>query len=386
MPEEDSYTEVTSQSWFGRIGSSIMGVLVGILLLCISMVLLFWNEGRAVDRSKTLEMGRKSVISVSAETVNPANEGKLIHLTGLTKVVAPLVDSRFGITEEAIKLRRDVEMYQWKEKVSSEKHNKLGGGTETVKTYTYEMVWSPDRIDSHKFKKPEGHENPEAMDLKGQTLVADPVTVGAFTLSKGLVNKINNFERLPAGDDAKLPPDMASRFKVTNGIYYAGEDPEQPKTGDLKVEFEAIHPAPVSIVASPIGKTFEPFHVEGHGDIELLQIGEHSAGSMFQAAKEQNATLTWILRVVGFVSMLIGLLLIGSPIVVIADVIPIIGDLLGVGVGFFALIISVTLSLGTISIAWLVYRPLIGGPLLIAAIAAIVYGHKIGRQKKVGAA
>src|SRR5262249_43399888 len=55
---------------------------------------------------------------------------------------------------------------------------------------------------------------------------------------------------------------------------------------------------------------------------------------------------------------------------------PFLGSLLGLGVGLFATFISAALSLITIAIGWLFYRPLIGGAILavaIAILAAYVY-------------
>ena len=47
------HTEVTSQSWFQRIGSALMGVLLGIVLFLVSFPVLFINEGRAVKTAKS---------------------------------------------------------------------------------------------------------------------------------------------------------------------------------------------------------------------------------------------------------------------------------------------------------------------------------------------
>jgi hypothetical protein len=54
----DSFTERTRTSWFARIGKSIAAVLFGLVLLAGSSVLLFWNEGRAVQTERSLAEGR----------------------------------------------------------------------------------------------------------------------------------------------------------------------------------------------------------------------------------------------------------------------------------------------------------------------------------------
>ena len=136
----DSYTEVTSQSWFSRLGNAFKGIVVGIIMVVIAFPLLFWNEGRAVKRYKTLKEGGGAVISVAADKVDAANQGKLVHMTGMATTEENLVDTSFGVSSQAIKLKRYVEMYQWQEESKSKEKKKLGGGTETVTGQTVVVI------------------------------------------------------------------------------------------------------------------------------------------------------------------------------------------------------------------------------------------------------
>src|SRR6266404_341352 len=140
-------TEVTNQSIFGRIGNSFIGMLVGVALLIGSVVLLFWNEGRAVATAKSLREGAATVIDVPGDNVNPANDSKLVHVTGDTAVAEPVEDPLFQISESALRLRRNIQVYEWKEKKESKSRDKIGGGKETTTTYSYEKVWAPDLIE-----------------------------------------------------------------------------------------------------------------------------------------------------------------------------------------------------------------------------------------------
>ena len=103
---------------------------------------------------------------------------------------------------------------------------------------------------------------------------------------------------------------------------------------------------------------------------------------MFAEAKAGNAMLTWILRLLGFVMMFAGLFIIFRPLAVVADVLPLAGDLLRVGLGLFSGLITAALSLFTISVAWLFYRPLLGIPLMLLAIGAGVGLVMMARRKK----
>ncbi len=58
----DSYTEVTSKGWFSRIGESIKGIVFGVILIPGMVVLLWWNEGRAVTTALSLKEGASAVV------------------------------------------------------------------------------------------------------------------------------------------------------------------------------------------------------------------------------------------------------------------------------------------------------------------------------------
>ena len=376
----DSYSETTEQSWFSRLLNSIKSVLFGLVLFLIAFPLLFWNEGRAVRTARSLEEGASAVVSVSADKVDNVNEGKLVYVTGQATTTETLADPDFHVSAPAIKLERRVEMYQWKEEKKSESRNKLGGGTETVTTYSYHKTWSPQLIDSSSFKESGGHQNPRAMPAKSQSWIAKQVTLGAFTLSGDLVAKLNKSEDLSAGESTEtLPEAIKSRAKPDQGAYFLGADPASPAVGDARVAFHVVRPATVSVVARQIASTFEEYRAKAGDSILLLTYGTVSPDSMFKAAEDANAVLTWILRGVGFFLMALGLYLIFNPLVVLADVVPFVGSILGAGTALFAGLIAASLSLLTIALGWLSYRPLLGIALLVlsgASAAGLIYLSK----------
>ena len=356
---EDSFTEVSQQSWFGRISGAIKGIVVGLILFVVAFPLLFWNEGRAVKRYKTLKEGGGIVVSVAADQVDAANQGKLVHVTGKADTEEILKDPVFGVSAGAIKLRRSVEMYQWSETVSSETKKKLGGSTETVSTYSYEKKWSENAISSAGFKETVGHQNPGALPYQSSEQVAELVSLGAFQLSSSQLQGMTNYTPLVLTDIEGLPESLGEKVKIHEMGMYIGEDRAVPQVGDIRVAFKVVKPSQVSVVAKQLGNTFEPYRSEVGGSIELLQIGTHSADSMIQSAQDANKMMTWMLRVVGCVVMGIGLSMILKPLSVVADVLPILGDILGAGAGLIAFLLAGVLSMLTVAIAWFVYRPVV---------------------------
>jgi len=367
-----SYTEVTNESWFSRIKNAFAGILIGLILFVVAFPLLFWNEGRAVKTYKTLKEGGGAVVSVASDKVDPANTDKLIHVTGLADTQATLTDPLFGISSKALKLTRDVEMYQWEEKSEKKTTEKLGGGTETVTTYTYQKEWSKRLNNSSNFKQAADHKNPSAMPYSEDKQIAPVVTLGAFDLSPSLVRKISSEQVLPLGGDTQIPEPLLGKVKVVDSSFYVGADPANPQIGDTRITFKVTPPTEVSVIAQQKGKSFGPYLTTAGGTIELLQTGIHNAAAMIQKAQADNTLMTWLLRGLGFILMLIGLSLIMRPLSVLASVVPFLGKVVEMGTGLIAFLLAAIFSLVTIAIAWIVYRPLLGGLLIAGAVALVV--------------
>ncbi len=366
----DQVTEVTSQSWLSRIGGAFKGILFGLLLFVIAFVVLFWNEGRAVKRHKALQEGSGIVASVDAGTVEKGNEGKLIHLTGEATTEEVLADADFPVSSNALRLRRSVEIYQWQESSSKKTRKKVGGGSETTTTYRYGKGWSSRLEDSSGFKEPAGHENPSSVRFDSREETAQDVTLGAFHLSSSDVQSIDEWTGLTVDPAAALPEGTSA----WSGGVYSGENPDSPEVGDLRITFAAVKPMTISLVGLQQGETIGTYRTANGGEIHLLDVGAHSAAEMFQAAESANATMTWILRGAGFLAMFLGLVMILAPLRVLADVIPFVGRMVGAGTGLIAFLVAAIFSTGTVALAWIVYRPLIGIALLavMAGAAALV--------------
>lgn len=382
----DSFTEISNRSWLSRIGGAFKGIIIGLLLMVAAFGLLFWNEGRAVKRYKTLQEGGGVVQSVSSQAVDPGNEGRLVHVTGRAETAENLVDSEMGVQAQAIALIREVEMYQWKESSRSETRKKLGGGEETVTTYTYGKEWSERVVDSKAFKQPEGHSNPGHMAYQSKTIRAENVRLGVFKLPGFLVAKITG--ESPLALNSETPPPLGQRMDVqrqANGFYF-GRNPSSPQVGDLRMIYRVVLPTEVSLVAQQAGTTFVPYKAAAGGSIELLSMGSVSADAMFKEAQQANTILTWALRLGGFVLMAIGVNMLLAPLVVLADVVPAIGSLIGAGTFIISALFSGVFSFLTIAIAWFVYRPLLGCALAAVAVAiGVVLFRKARKAEPVGA-
>jgi hypothetical protein len=363
---------VTRRGFFSRGKDSLGGALVGLIVVLIMTVVLFWNEGRAVKRYKDLKEGAGSVVSVASDTVDSASDGKLVHLTGETRVTTPLTDPDFGISVSGVKLIREVEIYQWVEVVKTETRNKLGGGTEEVKTYSYERQWRDRPVDSSRFKVAAEHRNPTEMKVRSTTFTADSVTLGAFTLPDFLVAQIGGGEPYVPESLDQAREDLRTGARIADGLVYFGANPASPTVGDLRIRFTRVPTGPVSVVAQQSGSTFVSYRTQTGGTLDLLELGTVGAQEMFQMAQDRNKMLTWGIRILGFFVLGIGFSMILRPIAVLASILPFLGRLVGTGTTFVAFLLGGIVWCLTVSIAWIFYRPILGISILVVTGVLLV--------------
>ena len=190
----NKYTEVTRNSWGSRIMSSFVGVLFGIILFLGSFFLVWWNEGNSIRTENDLKKGNKDIISVKSDTPLPANENKLVHLSGKVETADTLIDDEFGIATNAIALSRKVLIYQWVESTTERTEKELGGSEKVITEYNYTKKWVSEPTNSSGFKIEEGHQNKCDFPYRDTITMAQNVKVGSFDLTGPLLQQIDKFE------------------------------------------------------------------------------------------------------------------------------------------------------------------------------------------------
>ncbi|MBQ9407713.1 MAG: TMEM43 family protein [Desulfovibrio sp.] len=412
-----NYTETTSRSWLSRLSSSFGGILLGIVLILAGTVLLWWNEGDFVKTRDALNEAQGLAVELAdVQRVDAASNGKLVHATGPTDTQNVLKDPVFGIGGKGIAFERTVEFYQWIEHSRSEKRQTLGGDEETVTTYSYSTDWVGHRVDSQQFHAPQArmrHVNTVLLDVDNQTQHAANVRFGAYRLPSFLIRAISGEqpftvrldptirERLTR-DVLRAKPELVP-FHIRNvdrvpleklpvvlhaqgGTLYIGLSPAAPQVGDVRVRFTMTPPAVVSIIAQMKGDTFEQFRAANGKKVSALAMGEVSMDNMFADEHSDNAFMTWLFRLLGTLLIVMGLRCVLAPLAVIASLIPMLGNLVGAGTGFVSLLLGVAWSLIIVSIAWLRFRPAIGGIMLAVAVGLVVLLYIKAKMFKAAAA
>jgi hypothetical protein len=381
----DSFSVTTQKGWFSRLGSAFGGVLTGLALVVASIILLSWNEGRSVQSIRTNNEGAKAVTSVSADQIQSANEGKLIHLTAAAVAEGQRVDQATGIATDGLGLKRDIQYYQWVETSKSETRTKLGGGEETVTTYSYNLEWTPTAQDSSRFQQPAGHQNPPAA-LEDASFVADQAKLGAFTLDRDSLQQVTASTPLSmtAEQAAAAQTLLGKTVSVSENGLYIGGNPASPQPGDMKVAYSvAPQNTTLSVIGAQTNGVIRPYPTKAGSPLLMVREGTASSSEMFAEAKAANKVMTWILRAVGVVVMIAAFGMVLGPLGVLADVLPLLGTVVRMGTGLVAAILGISISLVVIALSWFAFRPLLSVGLLAVAGAVVAFLIWRGKQKKL---
>jgi len=169
--------------------------------------------------------------------------------------------------------------------------------------------------------------------------------------------------------------------RPAKGGIYLGAIPAEPQVGDARLKFSLVEPGPVSLVAAQNGDSFADYQTKAGGSIAMIVSGKVPAQQMFEDAIAGNTLITWLVRLGGFILIWIGFGLIFAPLSVLADIVPLFGNLVGAATGLIAFLLALALALTVIALAWLFFRPLVGITLLVLAVAAAVFGFRAFGKK-----
>jgi len=396
-----AYQTTTKTSYGQRLSNSFKGIATGFGMLIIGTILLFWNEGNFVKTRKSLQEAESILVKVNdVSTIDPSLNGKLIHASAFADTKDLLADGLFGVSETAIAISRKVEYYQYVEQSSSTTKDKIGGGQETITTYTYELKWTSVPVISEKFNDPDYRlSNFVLANVEARTEYAKNVSFGAYELPSYIISSISgnipaqvNFSETEVSQWEKAIADKRAalglqadtipvqRVHVNDNVVYFGKSSAVPNIGDVRVTLSKVMPANISIIVRVNGSTFESYTAANGKTISKTAMGMVSSEKMFADSHSSNSKWTWVLRLLGIFLVMGGLKSMFSILPTLFKVLPFLGNIVGAGVGLVCTIAGGAWALIIIAISWLWYRPLIGIAFLLIAIAGIWFLMKKGKK------
>lgn len=390
-----AYQVTTKTSYGQRVKNAFGGVGTGILLFILGTALLWWNEGRAVKATKMLNEAQGVTVEMTDITkIDPQFEGKLVHATGPAATLDTLYDSEFGFGANAVCISRSVEYYQWVENASSQTKDKIGGGQETVTTYTYEQRWVSEPVNSSTFQDPSYvNRNRTLAQYENDRQYARNVTFGAYSLNEGQVRSISGSQPMEVSLADEKVRELNRKLNanqyvtrdfvhISGNVIYLGLNPNAAETGDVRITFEKVLPAEVSIMAEVKGNTFTNFKAKNGKEFSAFVTGNRTADEMYEGEHRTNKILLWIFRVLGFLLIVSGLKGIFNILVTLLKVLPFVANIVSFGTNLICNVIAFVWMLTVVAIAWIAYRPVLGIGLLVVAGAAIFFFASRGGSKK----
>ncbi|CAE8684818.1 unnamed protein product [Polarella glacialis] len=437
-PEESPI--VTHKSWFSKMGDSFNSMLLGIALMFFSIAFLWVNEARNAEQESVIYLGQSEVqsIDVKSSSADAQDSGTLVHLTGAAaQGVGSIKDQRFAHVkwDQCLRIRVTVEAYQWQEaKHSEEVKDRVGGGSTTVTSFSYDSMWSSQKIDSGSFHESSSHRNIlmlPALALGKETSTNDAVQYGDHHFVPcDLVAQLDNFQDASSLVGASVYTTSGGKFDQKGDWYYylSGRllDSNTCQIGDMRVRFEYVPDGPATILALQTDDeklagcgTFLPYRLVSRGFFGYLsgkelqrslvaegklsgddlyergacggplaslccccnlvkklfaqlsppQIygmfrGQLSAQECFERLSSQAVAKKWMFRLLGWVLLYAGFMAFLHPLFVVFDIIPFLGPYFGTFVNYAVGIVAFlgTLAVATlvVSLAYMVYHPLLG--------------------------
>src|SRR5207248_2893047 len=135
---------------------------------------------------------------VDVAKLDPANEGKLVYVSGDATIAETLQDPVFKISVPALKLTREVEIYQWTERSETKTESQLGGKEKKTTSYYHEKKWVKEPVPSGSFKPDDGPYKGQVIQNVGTkpypdaTERAKEVKLGAYQLTASQVDRLGN--------------------------------------------------------------------------------------------------------------------------------------------------------------------------------------------------
>lgn len=357
-------------SW-ARFLETLGSLISGLALIVGGFVLISWNESHGLYTAQALEETQQFLVSVPSAPIDPKNNLQPVYFNGVATTSDVLRDPLLAVSQQAIKLVRNVEMYQWQEQLEkrAEKNH-----------YSYSLIWSKQLIKSSQFKDPRRHQNPLQMPLRSQTWQAKKVKVGDFYLPEGFIDKMQGFTILDLAQLDLNPLQQKLNKTVQHAEYriYIGKNPQAPEVGDLKVTISEILPQTVSVIAQQVGNTIQAYQTHLGHSVGLLVMGTQPPEQIFRQAKEESKVMAWFLRLVSLLLMILGFGLILKPVFYWVKKFPYFSSLINCSMGLLAFTGGLFLWAVATALAWCHVRPVWSFSLMLIVFffACIIFSHR----------
>jgi len=319
------------------------GVILGIVFYGMGMGLGGWNEYRNVATIKTISLAEDFHISVNCNAANNVLDTELIHfsceVTGESSLGAAL-----GVipnTTKGFALQSLTEVYRVDRKEEKVKCN-TNDKQKNCKEETFHVGWHqsyesiPSGFEECRAQTGTDCQNKDPrtkywwaeVQSFGEIIIEDKsenAMVGSWHLPRDLLQRVWIHQPLSPSCDLACPTGSEVRGQTLYYKYDSSSTTLEPQIGDVRVQYFAMGMGPsrtVSVLAEQ-GDTTHLFPWASPYDEDYTvyeaRVGTMTAARIFEAMRNENAVLTWGLRLGTLIMTVVGINCILSPVSQMAE-------------------------------------------------------------------
>ena len=386
---------------------AICATVLGMVFIIGSAYFEFTTEQHYITRSRDISSIQSNVKNPSSffqrmSTNDPMYVTDQLHVPSDSK---PPMDTVTGVSHNAFVIRREIEMYQWTQQSHKERQRSSDGTAERdVTTYSYTKQWSSSYLDSHRFKYPEGHYNPQhalftSVQHKDPHIWSQRILLGKYPLSP-------QRRELLLEDAGSWWMDITSTvydqyfksdgYKMRRSYIYwssSGDeygynnygDSTEPNVGDVRIRYLALNLE--GIEATFLGamdgmKRLNAHQASSGNEYIYLKVGRtDSVQEVIDCFHSDNSNTLWMWRGLTLLFMCLGFVCVSSIATYIASWIPICGGLIGCGVHCAAVLLGMVVYVVFFIIAYFSARKEIAMALIVAVLLGLMFVQGNGMQK-----
>jgi hypothetical protein len=297
-----------------------------------------------------------------------------VAAAGTLTIDATIGDEPYLDPGPYVVIDRKAEMYAWVEDEESRTKDKIGGGSETTTVYTYKKQWTSSPEQSSGFRHPAGHSNPE-MTVESARRTIEEAKVGPFSFTPADCSVSANDELTLTPDIVNLPDVGGSsgygwrRPRIEgNSIYLGSGTLSDPDIGDLKIGYKVRRPGSnVTVFGQQQGSQLTAYLHDGKD--KLFRLFDSDREAAIKQLKVEHKILGWVIGMAGFLMMWIGMTMFFGPLIAVAKVLPILGQIGEKAVGCATFPLAVVLSLIIVFVSKVVHSPIV--MLILGVVMAV---------------
>lgn len=297
---------------------------------------IIYNESREVKIAQDLDSKLKSVIRVSDASINKENDGKLIHIAGPISDLSEITleDEAFAVSVKgSVKLKRLVEMLQWKEIQTKRRKKVSKQDTKDTTRFSYVQVWSDEYINSKKFQDPSYRNPPFLPELKTKEFLPSKVKLGVYEvpqkllsvslpphnvvpLKKAVIDSLKSGVQgsgdgiLDGGGQKRKSKSVrgaiskvramfmkSGPLRINDNRLYSGQE-DSKDVGSYRISFWSSGHSYLSLLGKQSGETISPFTTSNGNKLYMLKAGLHSADDMLSEDENYDSSISWLFRLI----------------------------------------------------------------------------------------